>query len=678
MGKLQFRATGLRRGRRDDRETEDRSRRTAAASILAALLVLLATIPQGDEPPGDIVATSNALVFPNTLVGTQSQRPLTLTLTGLSGSMMSFQPSGLAENFEVDDGCIAAPANASCFVSVTFRPRKEGAHTATLRILDDRQTQLEEVALSGNGVKEPPPLVASPNPLIFPETSVGKASKRALTLALTGLSGSMMSLHLSGSGRESFELDDGCKAAPVNTTCSVSVTFIPREKGAHTATLKILDDRQTQLEEVAFSGSGATTPRDVVATPNPLNLPDTRAGQRSQRPLTLALSGLSGSMMSFRLSGPGTESFEIDDGCRAAPASTSCSVLVAFHPLTEGSHAATLRILDETGAQLEQVVLRGAGLPPPPLTASISPNPAPMSPQEVGVSNGGYPIRITNTSAVPFDIGYQAPPGAIQVRGVCASTRLSPKDSCTEMIDFTPSAKGAFSQQIGVLLNGAQRYTLVVSGTGTQAQVNVVPALAFTSGRETRSIAVANVGDAPLRITSAVVTGDQRQFRADVGACIAAHVPAGQSCQIRVAVLTDTRMTLQQAVLRVTDNAPGSPRSINVQADPYFAKVVANPSSLDFGEVIVGVSSDLSVDLTNTGNAPTGQLRISAGGGFAVVDSGCQQLGPGESCGMTIRFTPASPQSYDNNNVTLHSQTGEWSVLLRGQGVPRPPEQPIG
>ncbi len=90
-----------------------------------------------------------------------------------------------------------------------------------------------------------------------------------------------------------------------------------------------------------------------------------------------------------------------------------------------------------------------------------------------------------------------------------------------------------------------------------------------------------------------------------------------------------------------------------------------NPASLDFGEVVVGESSELNLTLSNDGDSElTGTLRSQAP--FEIASGSAYAMEPGTSHSVVIRFSPTEEKDYE---VTMVAGEGDGlSVSLRGTG----------
>jgi len=115
------------------------SPQTASLTGVGTVVTLLpASLDFGDQP-----------------VGTTSQ-PQTVTFTNYGKSTVSTLDIGLTgtnpKAFAQTNGCgTGLPAGESCTITITFSPKKQGAATATLNVVDNGGGSPQTVTLSGNG-----------------------------------------------------------------------------------------------------------------------------------------------------------------------------------------------------------------------------------------------------------------------------------------------------------------------------------------------------------------------------------------------------------------------------------------------------------------------------------------------------------------------------------------------
>ena len=105
---------------------------------------------------------------------------------------------------------------------------------------------------------------------------------------------------------------------------------------------------------------------------------------------------------------------------------------------------------------------------------------------------------------------------------------------------------------------------------------------------------------------------------------------------------------------------------------PFFSFISVNPTSCAFGDVTIGLSPTMDVEVFNEGSIPTTVTISTSGLGFttAIVAGSNVNLAPGDSFTMRITFTPTSAVAY--NEVIL--LTGSFInspiyIPLSGTGV---------
>ena len=93
----------------------------------------------------------------------------------------------------------------------------------------------------------------------------------------------------------------------------------------------------------------------------------------------------------------------------------------------------------------------------------------------------------------------------------------------------------------------------------------------------------------------------------------------------------------------------------------HSQQIVAAPSALGFGNVLLGSSLTQAVSITNTGSASLSVSNVSANGtGYAVSGLTCPfTLSPGQSAVLNVTFTPPAVGS-DSGSVLVSTSTQTW------------------
>jgi hypothetical protein len=96
--------------------------------------------------------------------------------------------------------------------------------------------------------------------------------------------------------------------------------------------------------------------------------------------------------------------------------------------------------------------------------------------------------------------------------------------------------------------------------------------------------------------------------------------------------------------------------------------IASDISSIDFGNQVIGNSTEREVILANTGTANLEINAITEPEGF-TVSRACPSstLAPRESCTMLVRFTPAEQKVY-NGSFTIDSTAGNLPITVAGSG----------
>ena len=178
-----------------------------------------------------------------------------------------------------------------------------------------------------------------------------------------------------------------------------------------------------------------------------------------------------------------------------------------------------------------------------------------------------------------------------------------------------------------------------------------------------------NTGTTPLTISSIAASGDFVQ-RNDCGS----GVPAGESCTIKVAFRPSAK-GVQTGTVTITDDAANSPQTIALTGTGTVVQL--SPSALDFGDQVVGTTSDpLTATVTNISSE---DLHISGVGisganfgDFAETTTCRSRLAAGGSCTIDVTFTPgARGDRHASLKIVDDGGASPQAVPLAGTGVPR-------
>ena len=320
-----------------------------------------ATAPVITLSPGSLTFSSQSV---NTSSPAQTVR---LTNTGTAalglGSISVTGPQ--ADDFNLVSACGASLAvNASCTVSISFRPVSVGSKRASISIKDNASGSPQSVALLGTGVAGSAKLSATQ--LTFASQSVGTASGvQTVTLTNTGtVALTLTSITVKGGQADDFILAKTCGASlAVNASCVLSVTFKPVSVGTKQAMISIMDNVSGSPQVVALLGTGVAGSAKLSATQ--LTFASQPVGTTSgAQTVTLTNTGtVALTLTLINVKGGQADDYLLTKSCGASLAvNASCVLSVTFKPVSVGAKQAFISILDNVSASPQSVALSGAGV----------------------------------------------------------------------------------------------------------------------------------------------------------------------------------------------------------------------------------------------------------------------------------------------------------------------------
>lgn len=325
-----------------------------------------------------IVFSPPSLVFSGQNVGSATaSQSVTVTNNGSSPlAISSISISGADPgDFSQTNTCPLAPSgtiaiNASCTISVAFKPTATGSRTADISVADNATASPQTLALTGTGTTAGVSLM--PASLTFSGQNPGTppSAPQTITLQNTG-SGplTILSISITGTNAADFAETNNCPAGPTATlgaqhSCAISVTFDPTATGPRSASLAISDDFVPSPQILGLNGTG--TAPVVSFVQSTLQFGDALVGAPAgNQPVQLSNTG-NGPLVITKvgLTGINPGDFAVSGSCVAAngqsvsvaPAS-ACAIQVNFVPTAVGSRNAALIVTDNAAGSPQQVAL---------------------------------------------------------------------------------------------------------------------------------------------------------------------------------------------------------------------------------------------------------------------------------------------------------------------------------
>jgi Abnormal spindle-like microcephaly-assoc'd, ASPM-SPD-2-Hydin/HYDIN/CFA65/VesB-like, Ig-like domain/IPT/TIG domain/Cep192 domain 4 len=325
--------------------------------------------------------------------------------------------------------------------------------------------------------------------------------------------------------------------------------------------------------------------------------------------------------------------------------------------------------------------VRAAADPP-----AVSFDPASVDFGDVVVGTTSQPaqrVTVTNTGTADLHVtGSQtAAPFAVSIDN-CAGIAVAPGESCNIFVSFSPTQLGPASGTLSVTDDAAgspQSVPLAGNGVGPP-EVTVSPTSidfgdVLVGQQASRTVTVTNTGGSSMVIKGVGATGG---FTIDLNTntCAGATLGVQQSCQFDV-LFAPHNVGPFTGQAEIVDTAPGSPHIVPLSGTAVGPLVSLNPTSIDFGDRMVGSITTTVVVVTNTGTA---DLHVSSaavtGPPFSVVGDQCSgvPVAPNDSCSIFVRFAPTQVGlASDSLQISDDAEDSPQAVPMSGNATPAAP-----
>jgi beta-propeller repeat-containing protein/ASPM-SPD-2-Hydin domain-containing protein/centrosomal CEP192-like protein len=431
------------------------------------------------------------------------------------------------------------------------------------------------------------------------------------------------------------------------SSCTISVTFSPTQRGTRTGAVTITDNAAGSPHTISLSGNGIAPA--VTLSPGSLTFTNQNIGTASSpKPVTLTNSGVD----PLAINGVVTSGdFAQTNACPTAlAAGANCTISVSFTPTAALTRTGSLIIVDNAPNSPHTVQLSGTGVGPAATLSTLS---LTFGEQPVGTTSGPQTVTLTNSGNAPMTIsGFTVSVDFVQTNNCGGS--LAAGNSCTLKVTFSPTSAGTTSGAITIADNApGNPHVVALSGlsvAGPAAEVFLSPSnLPFgpqpvTLTTSAQALTLTNTGNAALTITNVTESGD---FSQSSSTC-RKQLGAGANCTINI-TFTPAAPGLRAGTLTVTDSATGSPHTAILSGTGTdFALLSAQPNAT-----------------VNAGQTATYNLTVAPVSGFnqqvSLTCSGAPQA-------ATCAITPAQVTLDGTNSQTVKAKV---TTTARSLAPPR-------
>ncbi|MGA8489104.1 MAG: choice-of-anchor D domain-containing protein [Terriglobales bacterium] len=457
-----------------------------------------------------------------------------------------------------------------------------------------------------------------------------------------------------------------------------TVIFTPASAGTITGNLAIANTGSTPTVNVALSG-GSQTAGAVTPSSSSLKFGNILVGSRQT--LTETLTNTGGSSLTVTQVTPTGTGFAVSGLTLplSLPAGEGQAFSVTFAPQSAGTVSGNLAIANTGATAAVNIPLSGDG----ETAGALTTNPASLNFGSVQVgSNQSLSETLTNSGGSSVTITQVSPTGTgFSVSGLSLPLTLASGQSQGFSVTFTPSSSGSSSGNLSIISN-ASNSTLNVplSGNGLAAG-SLVPSpssLSFGSvqlgDNQQLSETLTNSGGVNVNISQASATGTGFTMS---GLNPPLVLTPGQHYTFTV-TFTPPSSGTDSGSVSIVSNASNPNLSVPLSGTgtpvPQGQLAVA-PTSMNFGNVVVGTNSQLTGTLTASGQSVTVSSDTLNGSAFAVSGISFPVTIPaGQQVQFTVTFTPAGT-GVASGGVSFASNASNSPTAETFTGTGTPPPQ---
>lgn len=604
-----------------------------------------------------------SLEFGDVLMGTESPAQL---ITVKNETQYSARLDRLAlftggeDYWQTNDCGASLPQGASCTISVKMKPRSDVSRAGSL-VLESSLGKTTAL-LSGRGKYLEMPLVG-PATVSFGSLLPGTDATRIISFANNGhvpVGGVTVRI---ASGPFTLE-NNSCSGVVLQyQSCSVTVRATPTALGAFYGSL-VASTASTADTAVQLTGSVVR----ISATPTSLLFPATQVGFNSPaQQVTLANTGLESVSLEAGMS-LNPQDFNQSNNCGGPLApGAKCLLSVQFSPVLEGELTGEVGVA-VGNLPVVRISLAGTGFVP---RLTLSSTVLSFGAINVGKTSAAIGLAVQNSTASTVQVTGVSVVGGnkdFEQSNSCGSP-LPPGAGCAVSVMMRPVAEGARTGTL-VLDSSLGQYSASLAGTGAVAKGVIdgtgdpvkVPGAdptyddyeryaikfletEFGTVSAVRKVVFSNAGTGVLTVENIAVVSGDADF-SQTNNCGSTIQPGG-SCIISLTFHPSAAGLLKGGVAVRSDNGKYffDMEGVGAAADGVWRV----STSASFGIVPSGSTAERSFSFFNAGTAAARNVATELSGqGLAFLNNSCGttaspvKLEPGESCAVSVRYTPTS------------------------------------
>jgi hypothetical protein len=626
----------------------------------------------------------------NVAVGDAGTSPLSvtmMTITGTNPGDFSFNAPGLGcSGGQTCNGTFQVTMTTPPYqVGLTCTPSAPGLRFATLNVTSNATGGTSTDTLQCNGAA--PQVSVSPPSISYGVVHVNNTAHANLTVSNTGGA----DLHLTaftfdGANPSDFATSAcvaGCTIPPGKNVVA-DVTFTPPVRGVRGANLHVHSDDPTNSDvAVALDGTGGL-PVMAITQPSSrmINFGGIPVGMTSsavtvtvqnQGELALNINTATLSPAEYAKTGPATP-------IQLSPIATAqWSITCTPDSATTFPGMFTLTG-DDPMTPSDSVQLSCMGI-----NSNITATPNPLAFGDVRTDRmSTKTVTFKNVGALAVTINSAPVTGAGFTPAVQGSLPRTLNQNDTLLVDvtFAPPADMAYSGTLELHDNtGATAASVALSGDGRMPVYTVAPTTVDFGSRcvaqaDSQDVMLTNTGDAHIQLTSTAISGGNGVFVIANGNVITPLDLAPTASHTVTVVGTAAQGSAAGSLVLTTDVNAMMTTNVSLSMMGTQSGVVANPASVDFGALTIGVaSSPTTVTIINCSSKTLTVMGFAVSGtdgaAFQATGPSSASIPIGGNETWNVVFT-AQHAGMHTAQLELHNDgaTDPLVVPLTGNGNP--------
>lgn len=305
--------------------------------------------------PASTYLSTRTLAFPTSLTGTTSD-PLTLKVQNLGSAELSIASITASGDYQIASTTCESSLEVSktCSVSVTFTPHDIGPQPGMLTVTDSSVGSPHDVSLTGTGTV----VSLSPTSITFGNQNLGTSSSPVPVTLINNGSNSLTVTNIYTANPQFTSTNTCIPTVGGKESCTINVTFSPRNAGAIKSTLNISDDGGASPQTVVLTGTGVGP--QIGFTPSSLTFPSQAVGTTSP-PQDVIVKNTGNATLNFSSITVSGDFSQTNTCPPSLDPKTTCTITVTFTPTATGTRTGAVSVYDDAGTSVQKIHLKGTG-----------------------------------------------------------------------------------------------------------------------------------------------------------------------------------------------------------------------------------------------------------------------------------------------------------------------------